>query len=56
MVDTYDPDLEPLELEWVFPDGTSRAAGVIGPPGRGITVSATPPADPELNDLWVDIS
>lgn len=30
--------------------------GVVGLTGRGITVSATEPADPDLNDLWVDIS
>jgi len=34
--------------------GLPGEKGETGDPG--ITVSATPPPDPEENDLWVDIS
>lgn len=36
--------------------GPRGPTGPTGPTGRGITVSATAPADPDENDLWVDIS
>jgi hypothetical protein len=36
--------------------GTTGATGPQGPQGdSGITVSATPPVDPAINDLWLDI-
>jgi len=56
----------------VLPDGTLGGPVVItgiskvgppGPPGPGIasnikriTASATPPENPEVNDLWIDLS
>lgn len=30
--------------------------GPEGPPSDQITVSDTPPSNPEINDLWVDLS
>lgn len=39
------------------PPGTQGAAGAAGPRGLpGITVAALPPDDPQVNDLWLDIS
>lgn len=36
------------ENEWL--------ASLVGPQGTVIHISSTPPANPTLNDLWVDIS
>jgi hypothetical protein len=37
----------------IGPDGSTGPPGPTGDPG--ITVSTTPPADPALNDLWLQI-
>lgn len=43
-----------IETATVVIEGPPGAKGDKGDPG--IIVSATPPADPQENDLWVDIS
>lgn len=41
-----------MTLVW----NSSTAKWEVGTAGTGITVSATPPDNPAVGDLWVDIS
>jgi hypothetical protein len=51
---------QPVTVEVVTPNDTQIVQiGVAGPQGPrgnpGITVSSTPPLNPQVNDLWLQI-
>lgn len=47
----------PVEMTATVAVETPGIQGPSGPPGdKQITVSATPPENPQINDLWIDIS
>lgn len=53
-VTTVHPALRALSEVSII--GIPGPPGPEGPPSDQITVSATPPSSPDVNDLWVDLS
>lgn len=50
-------DIEWRWVNWPYWTHLITLAELQGPAGpRGITISATPPANPQTGDIWIDIS
>jgi hypothetical protein len=56
MVSQASEPADPDRPEALWYDTDEEATGSVHPPGNHIFVSATPPATPAVNDLWLDIS